>query len=302
MNATKSTEQGFFSPAPASLNDVWAHRHGLLMDGGFGTMILGEGLASIGQNFTVLNVTEPDAILAIHQAYAQADAQVTTANTFTANGLALKGAATVDEVFAAAAELVREAGTPYAAADVGPLGELMEPWGDLTEDEVYELFAEQARAIAGRDFDFVALETFSDVRELEIAIKAVRDFVDLPLTATMSFGAGERTFTGVTPQDAARTLTQLGVQALGCNCSQGPEQMVGLIRVMAAETELTVMAQPNAGLPRLEGTRTVYDLTADEFAASMREVAAAGAAILGGCCGTDPTYIAALRQAMADVR
>ena len=262
----------------------------LLFDGAMGTMLQRGGLAA-GELPELLCLDRPEAVTAIHVAYVEAGSQVVTTNTFGANRLRLGEAADVDEVFAAAVACARASGARYVAADIGPTGELLEPYGDLEYDEAHELFAEQARAAAAAGADLVIIETMADVEEAKAAVLAARECCELPVFATCTFGKGGRTLMGTTPTDAARTLDGLGVDALGINCSLGPDALAPLVDEMLAVTARPVIVQANAGVPSVAGGQTVYPVDAGAYAAAVAGIVEAGASIIGGCCGTDPDYI-----------
>ena len=282
------------------LRDALEGRAFLLFDGAFGTMMQRAGLTLAGENPDLLNLTNPGAITAIHRAYVEAGAQVATTNTFGANALKLAGEASVAEVYAAAAAAARASGARYVAGDIGPTGALLAPMGTLGFEEAYELFAEQARAAQAAGCDLIVIETMSDLREAKAAVLAATAETDLPVFATMTFGEDGRTFLGTTPAIAAMTLSSLGVAAVGLNCSLGPDELKPLVKQMEPYVRCPLMVQPNAGLPRVEEGETVYDVTPEQFARSVDCLLDFGATIVGGCCGTDPSYIAALRDLLAD--
>ena len=267
----------------------------LLFDGAMGTMLQRAGLAA-GDLPDLLCLTQPEAVTAIHRAYVEAGSQVVTTNTFGANRMKLGDAASVENVYAAAVENGRRAGALYVAADIGPTGELLDPLGDLTFEEAYELFAEEARAAAGAGADLVIIETMADLQEAEAAVRAVKDSCDLPVFATMTFGMGGRTFLGVAPDDAARALDGLGVDALGVNCSLGPAEIAPIVDALLAATDKPVIVQANAGLPVVVDGVTTYAVDALAYAQHVAPLIEAGASIIGGCCGTDPGYIRELAK------
>ncbi|MGN0261373.1 MAG: homocysteine S-methyltransferase family protein [Eggerthellaceae bacterium] len=267
----------------------------LLFDGAMGTMMQAAGLLA-GELPELLNMTASQKITQIHRAYVEAGSQVVTTNTFGANSLKLGDAASVDEVFAAAVKCARESGARYVAADVGPTGALLAPLGTMDFEEAYDLFAEQARAIQASGADLVIIETMADLLEAKAAVLAIRENCDLPVFATMTFGEDGRTFLGTTPEVAAITLSALGVQALGINCSLGPDALAGLARRMAPLSRVPLMVQANAGLPRVEDGVTVFDVSPDDYAQAARALLDAGVTVIGGCCGTDPEYISRLAE------
>lgn len=278
------------------LQDVLDGRRFLLFDGAMGTMLQRAGLTLAGELPELLNTADPDAITAIHRAYVEAGSQVVTANTFGANRLKLGSALTVEEAYGAAVRCARAAGPRYVAADIGPTGALLEPLGSLGFDEAYSLFAEQARAAEAAGADLIIIETMTDVIEMKAAVLACKEHSRLPIFATMAFGEDGRTFLGTAPSAAARLLDALGVDALGINCSLGPRQMIPLVRQMLDVTAKPVVMQANAGLPALVDGGSVYTMSAEEYAQEVRCCLEAGVTVVGGCCGTDPSFIAALAE------
>ncbi len=267
----------------------------LLFDGAMGTMLQARGLAA-GEEPERLLFERPEVVASVHEAYAAAGAHVATTNTFGANRRKLPGDLDVRTTYRRAVEVARQAGAPLVAADIGPTGALLEPFGPMTLDECEEVFREQAAAVACSGADLVVLETFGDLLELKTALLAVRAACDLPVLATMTFGDDGRTFLGVTPEAAAVTLSSLGVAAVGVNCSQGPDGVAAALRAMAPYTRVPLMAQANAGLPRTVDGRTVYDLDASAYAAGVAQLVDAGATIIGGCCGATDAHIAQVRE------
>lgn len=265
-----------------------------LFDGAMGTMLQRAGLPA-GTPPEKMNLTAPEAVKNIHAAYAAAGADILTANTFGASRRKL--GEDPAPYIAAGVRLACQAagGAKFAALDVGPLGTLMQPFGELSFQEAYEGFAEIMEAGAAAGADLILIETMSDLLEAKAALLAARERTNLPVFVTMTFGGDGRTFLGVDPAAAAVTLTSLGASAVGMNCSVGPEDLLGPLRAMLENTHLPVMIQPNAGLPRLVDGETVYDVTPEAFAQWGQRFLEEGAAILGGCCGTSPEHIRALR-------
>ena len=271
-----------------------------LFDGAMGTMLQQAGLPA-GAPPETMNLTAPQAVEAVHAAYAAAGADILTANTFGASRRKL-GEDPAPYIAAAVAIARRAAGPDrYVALDVGPLGALLEPFGELTFDEAYAMFAEIMAAGAAAGADLILIETISDLLEAKAALLAAKERTDLPVFVTMTFGADGRTFLGVDPAAAAVTLTSLGADAVGVNCSAGPRELRPVLEEVLCHTHLPVMIQPNAGLPRLEDGETVYDVAPEEFARWAALFLEDGASILGGCCGTTPDHIRALR-ALLDCR
>ena len=273
----------------------------MYLDGAMGTMLQEKGLQP-GERPELLCLTHPDWICGIHRAYVDAGSQVIYANTFGANALKLAGTGhTVEEVIAAAVGVARSAAGDAAlvALDMGPLGELLEPLGTLRFEDAYDLFAEMARAGEAAGADLVAIETMTDLYEARAALLAVKENTALPALVTMSFDETGRTFTGCTAEAMARTLEGLGADAVGVNCSLGPDRLLPVVQEVCRATRLPVIVKPNAGLP--DPVDGHYSLSPEEFASAMREMVQLGATLLGGCCGTSPDYIRALRKATADL-
>lgn len=286
----------------AHLAEALAGRAYLLFDGGMGTLVQAAGLHTVHAVPDLLNLTHPEAIVAIQRQYVEAGADCITTNTFSTNRLKLANAgATVAEVYAAAAANARAAGAPLVAGDIGPTGALLEPLGTLTFDEAFDIFSEQACAAEAAGCDLIVVETMADLLEAKAAVLAAVESTTLPVFATMTFGEDGRTFLGTTPAIAATTLSALGASAVGLNCSLGPTELAPLVGELAPHDRALVMAQPNAGLPRIQDGETVFDVGPNEFAQAMEAILDAGATVIGGCCGTTPDHIAALR-ALIDAR
>lgn len=265
-----------------------------LFDGAMGTMLQQAGLPA-GTPPERMNLTAPQSVEAVHAAYAAAGADVLTANTFGASRRKL-GEDPAPYIAAAIAAARRAAGSDrYVALDAGPLGALLEPFGEISFDEAYAMYAEIMEAGAAAGADLILIETVSDLLEAKAALLAAKERTDLPVFVTMTFGEDGRTFLGVDPAAAAVTLTSLGADVIGINCSAGPRELRPVLQEFLRHTHLPVMIQPNAGLPRLEDGETVYDVAPEEFAQWADLFLEDGAAILGGCCGTTPDHIRALR-------
>ena len=276
------------------LRRVFAGEEFLVFDGAMGTMLQEAGLKA-GELPELLNFSHPETVTAIHRAYVEAGADVISANTFGANAHKLGDAARVEDVFAAAIACARKSGTRYVAADIGPIGALLKPLGTMDFDEAYDLFAQQARAAQAAGADLFVVETMTDLLEAKAAVLACLECTELPVVATMTFGEDGCTFLGTSPEICAMTLSALGVQAVGINCSLGPGALAPLLARMAPFARVPLMVQANAGLPRIEDGRTLYDIDAESYAHAAEALLDAGATIVGGCCGTSPDYIARIR-------
>lgn len=269
----------------------------MILDGAMGTMLQQAGL-KLGDRPETLSITAPDVVESIQRRYVQAGSQMLLANTFCANAHKLAGTGfDVEQVVAASIRVAKQAcaGTDVKVAlDIGPIGELLEPLGTLRFDEAYELFAQMICAGAKAGADAVFFETFSDLNEIRAGILAAKECSDLPIYASMTFEQSGRTFLGVKAECAALSLSALGVEAIGINCSLGPKEAAPILRCMRLATDLPLILKPNAGLP--DPATGEYHTTPEEFAYSCAQLLDAGAAYIGGCCGTSPTFIAALRK------
>lgn len=280
------------------LRRVLAGQDLLLFDGAMGTQLQARGLAA-GEVPELLCLTNPQQITQIHQAYVQAGSEVVTTNTFGASAPKLGNAATVEEVFSAAVACAKASGARYVAADIGPTGSLLEPMGTLPFDTAYELFAQQVRAADAAGADLFIIETMADLAEAKAAVLAAKECSDLPIFCTMTFDEDGCTFLGTTPEVAAKTLSSLGANVVGINCSLGPKDVAPLVRRMLPWSSVPVMAQANAGLPHVEDGVTLYDIKPAEYCEAVRDMLDAGVTVIGGCCGTTPNYIAGERDLLA---
>lgn len=267
----------------------------LLFDGAMGTMLQQSGV-EMGENPELLNFTHPEIICSIHKQYIEAGADVVTTNTFGANCFKLQGTGyTPAQVITAGVELARKAGAKYVAADIGPIGKLLEPLGDLKFDEAYEAFKEQAVAAEKAGADILLVETMTDLGQMRAALLACKENTQLPVIGTMSFEQGGRTFTGCPIESMALTIAPLA-DAIGINCSLGPNEILPMVERIIGATDKPLLIQPNAGLPCYEDGCTHYNVTPDDFKNSMEKIAALGVEMLGGCCGTSPEFIKAIRE------
>lgn len=269
----------------------------LLFDGAMGTMIQRAGLKK-GEIPESYNILHPEIIEEIHREYIRAGADVITTNTFGANELKLQGTGySVEIVIGQAVRIGKAAaGDKLVALDIGPTGKLMEPMGDLKFEEAYEIFKRQVRAGAASGADLILIETISDLYEAKAAVLAAKENSNLPVFCTMTFQSDGRTLTGTDPLTMVNVLEGLGVDALGVNCSLGPEEIIPVVEEILKTATVPVMVQPNAGLPKLKDGDTFYDVGADEFADKIKIMAECGGVIFGGCCGTDPGFIKAVRD------
>lgn len=270
----------------------------VITDGAWGTQLQARGLQP-GDVPDLWNLSNPDAVEAVAASYVAAGSQIILTNTFGANRFRLSEADAADkvaEINRAGVALSKKAAGEDALvfASIGPSGKLLLS-GDVTEDELAAGFAEQAEAIAAAKPDGIVIETMQDIQEAVLAIAAAKA-TGLPVVASMVFDSGkdlDRTMMGATPEQAADALAKAGADVIGANCGQGIAGFVAICkRLNAASHGLPVWIKANAGLPRIENGKTVYATTAEDFAAQVPAVLAAGASFIGGCCGTSPEFIA----------
>lgn len=270
-----------------------------ILDGGLGTMLQSAGLPS-GMNTALFSFEAPEVVLGVHRAYAAAGAGILFTNTFGVNRYKLADTSkTVGETVALAVRLCRQAAEETGARvalDVGPIGELMEPLGALTFDEAYDTFREIITAGVEAEVDIIVFETFTSLNELRVALLAAKESCELPVFVSMSFEENGRTFTGDLPESLALVAEALGADAVGVNCSCGPEKLMGVVERMHRTTALPLFLKPNAGIP--DPSTGKFDLTPEDFAAQMRDCVRLGVKYAGGCCGTTPAHISALSAAL----
>jgi len=270
----------------------------VLFEGAMGTELERRGAPMGG----AANLSHPEAVAAVHADYRRCGIDLLMTNTLTGNRLFQRGR----DVDLRALNLAGVALARAAAADlpvlgdIGSCGQLLKPFGPVAEEEAHAAFAEQARALHAGGVDGFIVETMMDLREALIALRACCEVVDLPVIVTLTFKTarnGGRTMLGHGAQDAARQLEAAGAAVIGANCGEiTPHELAGVVGAMRAATSLPILAKPNAGRPRLEQGRTVYDLPVADFVAGLQGCIAAGATMIGGCCGTSPAYIAALKM------
>jgi len=274
----------------------------LLLDGGMGTQLQTKGLMP-GEVPELWNLTRPDDVCAIHEAYFAAGANVVYANTFGANKAKYHGDASLSEVISSAIGIAKaakgraDASLPrFVALDVGPTGRLLKPTGDFEFDAAYDAFAEQVSLGAKAGADLVAIETMGDTMELKAAILAAKENCDLPILATVTLGEDGKLLTGADVDCVAALLEGLRVDALGFNCGLGPDRLLPYVRRLAERTSLPIAVKPNAGMPKIVGGKTMFSVGPEEFAVDVARLVDAGASIIGGCCGTTPEHIAVISK------
>lgn len=278
----------------------------LYLDGGFGSMLQAAGLPE-GMLPDIWNLKNPQAVQQIHQAYLEAGCRLLTTNTFgSSRQKLLPYGVSPAEVVTAAVQNVRAAmevagvTDAYVCGDIGPTGRLLKPYGDLDFEEAVSLFSETIRAAARAGADAILIETMSDLYEMKAAVVAAKESCDLPVLASLIFDGSGKLLTGGSPQGAVALLEGLGVDVLGINCGLGPKEMAGVFQAMWEASSTPLLLQPNAGLPRSEGGKAVYDVSPQEYAQQMAPLAPM-ATVMGGCCGTTPAHLQALIETTREV-
>ncbi len=279
----------------------------LILDGAMGTELIGRGITVPGCNDN-LNVESPDNVIAVHASYLEAGSDAVITNTFSANSFSLARhdlVSRVEQINLEGARIARKAagGDRYVLGDIGPCGDFLEPLGTVKTDELKLAFTQQAKALIDGGVDGIIIETMTALDELTIAIKAVRSISDVPVFVSLAFdAAGDdfRTMMGAGPAQAVEQLSALGIAAIGFNC--GTLSMAGYVELTKAYAEalagsdIALIAEPNAGQPELIDGKAAYTLSPEDFTDAMEKIKAAGAGILGGCCGTTPAHIKALAE------
>ncbi len=278
----------------------------LVADGAMGTMLLARGLEPGGCP-EELNLTRPEMLEEIARLYLEAGADVIQTNTFGASPMKLEPyglADRTDEINAAGVAAVRKVigDTAYVLGDCGPSGRLLKPYGDADPDDVYESFGRQVKALAGAGVDLICVETMTDLAEATLAVRAAKAVSPVTLViATMTFEETPRgffTIMGVSIAEAAAGIEDAGADIIGSNCGNGIENMVLIAREFGKYTELPLIIQSNAGLPDIVDGELIYHETPEFFAEKAGELVAAGVSVIGGCCGTTPEHIKAVRKAV----
>lgn len=271
----------------------------LLLDGGMGTELAKVDLEMGGHN----SATNPDAVLAVHQAYVEKGTDLLITNTLTMNRIYIEAhniGVGVREVNLAGARLAKEAihAGGYVLGDLSSTGKMLKPYGDLAKEDAFTTFKEQAAILAEGGVDGFIVETMFDLEEAILAVKACKEAADLPVLASITFTTADnsgRTIMGNTAKDCAQRLTEAGASVVGANCGDlDPFQMAEIVTLMREGTSLPIMIQPNAGLPKLIDGKTVFEMSPSDFEKGMEKCIQAGAQLVGGCCGTSPAHIEAL--------
>ena len=276
----------------------------VFLDGAMGTQLQSLGLR-LGELPERRNLTDPATIADIHRAYFLAGADVAYTNTFGANSLKL--GEDVEEVVAAGVRCAKEGAqgleNKFVALDVGPTGKLLKPLGDLDFEDAVKIFGRTIAAGVRAGVDLIAIETMNDLYELKAAVLAAKEYGEgLPIIATCVFGEDGKMMTGASPEAVVALLEGMGVAALGLNCSLGPEEMLPIARRFLKCASVPVIVKPNAGLPHEESGRTVYSVGAEQFALAIKTAVKEGVRVVGGCCGTTPQYISAIKEEVEGLR
>lgn len=287
------------------IKELLKEKEFIIFDGAMGTQLQAKGLKT-GETPELLNLTEPELLKEIHTAYINAGADIVSANTFGANRYKLEHCGkSVNEIISAGIKNLKDAINKsgkkvYAALDIGPIGQLLEPTGSLSFEEAYDIFKEEI--IAGRDAgaDVVLFETMTDLYEMKAAILAAKENCELPVICSMTYEPDMRTFAGCPPLAQILLCEGLGADAVGVNCSLGPNELMPIVEEICNNTRLPVIVMPNAGLPDPE--TGAYHITAEEFAECTVKMAGLGVSIIGGCCGTTPEFIKAVADKLQDVK
>ena len=276
-----------------------------IFDGAMGTMLQNAGMKT-GDCPEYLNITNPKMVQDVHRAYFEAGSDIIETNTFGASRIKLAEynlSDKVAEINTAAVQNVKiaTAGKAKVAGSMGPTGGFIKPLGELDFDEVYQNYYEQAKALASAGADYILIETCIEIQEMRAALLAAKDACDLPVICQLSFSEDGRTVTGTDPQSAAIILSAMGADVIGANCSLGPEQLVPIVKELAENCSCPISIQPNAGMPHLVDGKTVFPMTPEDFGKWAPELVKAGATFIGGCCGTTPAHIKAIKEALKGV-
>ena len=282
-------EQSFFSRI--------SNNHHLVADGATGSTLIARGLPS-GTTAETWVLEQPEQIIQLHKDFILAGADIILTCTFSANSIRVKGSileGKTDYVNRKAVELAQNAikGTQtYIGGSIGPVGQLLKPYGPLAIDEVQVAYAEQARAISESGVDLLVIETQFDMGEVKAAIQGVRSITELPLVVSLSYDRGRRTMMGVSPTQAANELASLPVEIIGINCGKSLEDNLQNLIELRRVTSKPIWFKPNAGLPHIDGQdNTIYEMAPEMMAVQVLSWLEAGAQIVGGCCGTSPEHL-----------
>jgi len=278
----------------------------LVYDGSKGTMLQKLGLKG-GECPEEWNITHRSEVRQIYKMYKDAGADVIQTNTFQGNRIKLEEYSLGEKTYEINYEgtrLAREVmgRDGFVAASIGPIGKLFEPSGDLTFEVAYNTFKEQIKAVVEGGADVINFETFTDLAEMRAALIAAKEETNLPVICSFSFLDSGRTLMGTDPVTAAIVLNSLGADMIGANCSLGPEHMLDIVKKMSEAVGIYLCVKPNAGLPEMEDGNVTYKETPDKFYLLAKEFAAYGARLIGGCCGTTPDFVKAIKESVRDIK
>ena len=279
--------------------------HVLFLDGGMGTLLQKKGLGA-GELPERWNITHPEIVTEIHKSYYEAGSDVVSANTFGANLLKFSKDE-LEQIISAAMSNAKAARDSFddgkerfIALDVGPTGKLLAPYGELDFEDAVSIFAESVRLGAKYGADLVYIETMNDSYETKAALLAAKENCDLPVFVSNAYSDDEALMTGASPEAMVALLEGMGADAIGINCSLGPKQMKGIVERILRVASVPVIVKPNAGLPEIKDGKTVFSVSAEEFADDVAEMVSMGVRVVGGCCGTTPEYIKQLSEKLCD--
>ncbi len=271
------------------------------LDGGMGTLLQQQGLAP-GERPEYWNLSHPEIITDIHKAYFEAGSNIVCTNTFGANSLHFSDAE-LEEIVKAAVQNAKNAKASacathpkWIALDIGPSGKLLKPFGDLDFEDAVDLFGKTVKLGVKYGVDLILIETMNDCYETKAALLAAKENTDLPVFVSNAYNADGKLMTGAPPAAMVAMLEGLGADAIGANCSLGPKQLRGVVTELCKAASVPVILKPNAGLPRSIDGKTIFDVSADEFASEVADMIQQGVRIVGGCCGTTPQYIRVLTE------
>ena len=281
----------------------------LIFDGAMGTMLQRKGLKQ-GENSSIFGFKNKKILLEVHKEYLNAGANVITTNTFRANEIVLdKLGYKVEDIVDSAVKIAKLAIEEsdksikrYIALSVGPIGEMLEPIGKISFDRAYEIFKRQMIKGEESGADVILIETMIDLCEAKSAVLAAKENTNLPVFLTMTFDKNGKSFTGCTPEELVHTMQELGVDAVGINCSYEPKKIMFIVEKICKASNIPVIVQANAGLPNIINDNVIYNINEDEYIDEVNEFIKKGVSIIGGCCGTTPILIEKIRHTLSNIR
>jgi 5-methyltetrahydrofolate--homocysteine methyltransferase len=284
------------------------HNDLLVADGATGTTLIARGLP-VGLTAENWVMDRPDQIIQLHKDFINSGANIILTSTFSATPIRLKGTSLVgksDAINHTAVKLAKSAvgdSPVFIAGSLGPIGQLLKPFGPLEPEDVTTAYAQQARALTAAGVDLLVIETQFDLGEIKAAVKGARSASKLPLVVSISYDRGKRTMMGVSPSQAARELQELPIDMMGINCGHSLEENLQNLVELRNATTKPIWFKPNAGLPRIDSSgNTIYEITPDGMGAQVPAWLAAGAQVVGGCCGTSPEHLAEISRQVASQR